>query len=61
MTKVVVVVKDGRVEAAYCRNKNVEVEVLDFYDSGDESEYKDKERRLDAVESSKTYKDAIIW
>ena len=30
MTNVVIVVKDGRVEQAYCRNKNVEVEVLDM-------------------------------
>lgn len=30
MTNVVVVVKDGRVEQVYCRNKNIEIEIFDM-------------------------------
>ena len=58
MTKVIVVVKDGMVTSVYTRNKNVEVEVLDFdSQSFEDDEIKALRKRLDDIEKSKTYKD----
>jgi hypothetical protein len=58
MSKVIVVVNRGRVESVYARNKDIEVEVLDM-DSMDPDEIKDREKRLKAVENSKSYKDIL--
>ena len=58
MTNVVVVVKDGRVEQAYCRNKNVEVEVLDM-DTQDIDNLEQKELRLKQIQNTKSYKELL--
>ena len=58
MTKVIVVVKGGMVTSVYTRNKNIEVEILDFdTQSFEDDELKEMRKRLDAIEKSKTYKD----
>lgn len=58
MTKVIVVVKGGMITNVYTRNKNVEVEILDFdSDCNDDAEIKALHKRLDAIENSETYKD----
>lgn len=63
MTNVVIVVEDGRVTDVYCRNKNVQVEVIDLdvdpCDDEEERELRAKERRIEQIENSKTYKN--IW
>lgn len=58
MTNVVVVVKDGRVEQVYCRNKNIEVEILDM-DTQDIDDLKQIELRLKQIRSIKSYKELI--
>lgn len=58
MTNVVIVVKDGMVQEVLCRNKNVEVELLDL----DEQEIellKEKEQRYKKLNQSKSYKDIL--
>ena len=58
MTKVIVVVKGGMVTSVYTRNKNIEVEILDFdTQSFEDDKLKEMRKRLDAIEKSKTYKD----
>ncbi|ADL36079.1 hypothetical protein bpr_II141 (plasmid) [Butyrivibrio proteoclasticus B316] len=58
MTKVIVVVEGGMVTSVYTRNKNIDVEVLDFdTQSFEDDELKEMRKRLDAIEKSKTYKD----
>ena len=58
MTKVIVVVEGGMVTSVYTRNKNIEVEILDFdTQSFEDDELKEMRKRLDAIEKSKTYKD----
>lgn len=58
MSKVIVVVKGGRVESVYTRNKDIEVEVLDL-DTQDESEEKESAKRLTQIKNSKSYKDIL--
>lgn len=58
MTNVVVVVRDGRVEQVYCRNKNVEVEILDM-DTQDIDDLEQIEWRLKQIQSTKSYKELI--
>ena len=58
MTNVVIVVKDGRVEQAYCRNKNVEVEVLDM-DTQDIDDLEQIEWRLKQIQNAKSYKELL--
>ena len=58
MTNVVIVVKDGRVEQAYCRNKNVEVEVLDM-DTQDIDDLEQREWRLKQIQNAKSYKELL--
>ena len=61
MTKVIVVVEGGMVTNVYTRNKNIDVEVLDFdRQSFEDGELKEMRKRLDIIEKSKTYKD-IRW
>lgn len=55
MTNVVIVVKDGRVEQAYARNKNIEVEVLDM-DTQDIDDLQQLEWRFKRIETAKSYK-----
>ena len=59
MTNVVIVVKDGRVEQAYCRNKNVEVEVLDM-DTQDIDDLEQREWRLKQIQNA-ICGDAVLW
>ena len=58
MTNVVIVVKDGRVEQAYCRSKNVEVEVLDM-DTQDIDDLEQREWRLKQIQNAKSYKELL--
>ena len=58
MAKVVIVVKDGRVEQAYCRNKNVEVEVLDM-DTQDIDDLEQRECRLKQIQNAKSYNELL--
>ena len=58
MTNVVIVVKDGRVEQAYCRSKNVEVEVLDM-DTQDIDDLGQREWRLKQIQNAKSYKELL--
>ena len=58
MTNVVVVVKDGRVEQVYCRNKNIEVEILDM-DTQDIDDLEQLKWRLKQIQSTKYYKELI--
>lgn len=58
MTNVIIVVKDGRVEEVFCRNKNVEVEVLDM-DTQDPDELKERTARYENIRKSKSYKDIL--
>ena len=59
MTNVVIVVRDGRVESVYSRNKNIDIELLDL-DTQDLDEREELEKRLSAIENSKTYKDILF-
>ena len=58
MTKVIIVVQNGLVESVYARNKDVEVELLDM-DVQDPDELKEREKRLVAVEKSKSYRNIL--
>lgn len=58
MTNVIIVVKNGMVQEVLCRNKNVEVELLDLDDQDIES-LKEKERRYKEIHRSKSYKDIL--
>ena len=58
MTKVVIVVHDGRVESVYTRNKNIEAEIIDL-DTQDPDERCELDKRLVAIETSKTYQDIL--
>lgn len=58
MTNVVIVVRDGRVESVYTRNKNIEIELLDL-DTQDLEERDVLEARLSIIENTKTYKDIL--
>jgi len=56
MSKVIIVVENGRVTNIYARNKNIECEVIDL-DTLDENDLKEKEQRLRDVSRSRSYKD----
>ena len=58
MTNVMIVVKDGSVEQAYCRNKNVEVEVLDM-DTQDIDDLEQREWRLKQIQNEKSYNELL--
>lgn len=58
MTNVVIVIKDGRVEQAYCRSKNIEVEVLDM-DTQDIDDLEQKKWRLNQIQKAKSYKELL--
>ena len=58
MTNVVIVVKDGRVEQAYCINKNMEVEVLDM-DTQDIDDLEQREWRRKQIQNAKSYKELL--
>ena len=58
MTKVIIVVQNGLVESVYARNKDVEVGLLDM-DAQDPDELKKREKRLAAVEKSKSYRNIL--
>lgn len=54
-TNVVIVVEDGMVIEVLCRNKNVQVEVIDL-DTTDSEELKEKDKRIEALHKCKSYK-----
>ena len=58
VTNVVIVVKDGRVEQAYCRSQNIEVEVLDM-DTQDIDDLEQREWRLKQIQNVKSYKELL--
>ncbi len=58
MTKVIVVVQGGMVQEVFCRNKNVEIEVLDL-DEQNLEELKEKEQKYGKIQKSKSYKNIL--
>lgn len=58
MTKVAIVVKDGRVQEVLTRNKNIEIELLDL-DDQDIENLKIKEKRYEKIQMSKSYKNIL--
>ena len=58
MTNIAIVIRNGRVESVYTRNKKIEIEVLDL-DTQDYNEKKVLKHRLSQIENSKTYKDIL--
>ena len=57
MTNVVVVVEGGVVRRILTRNRSIQIEVIDLDTGDDDKEYRKNEKRLNAIENSKTYKD----
>lgn len=58
MTKVVIIVKNGLIEQVYCRNKNIEVEILDM-DTQDLDTCKEREQRLKQIKKANSYKELL--
>lgn len=58
MTNVVIVIKNGMIEQAYSRNKNVEVEILDM-DTQNADDLAFREYRLKQIENAKSYKELL--
>ncbi len=58
MTNVVIVVRNGMIEQAYSRNKNVEVEVLDM-DTQNEDDLTFRNYRLKQIENAKSYRELL--
>lgn len=58
MTKVIIVVKDGMVQEVFCRNKNVEAELLDLDEQNIEN-LREKKKRYEEIQRSKSYKDIL--
>lgn len=59
MSKVIVVTKDGFLEEIYCRNKNIEIELIDIGNESpgfDEKEYKRNVKRYAEINKSESYK-----
>lgn len=56
MTKVIITVKDGMVQEVFCRNQDIDIEILDF-DTLDPDELKEKETRYKQILQSKSYRD----
>lgn len=56
MTKVIITVRGGMIQEVFCRNKNIDVEVLDF-DTQDPDELEERETRYKQILKSKSYKD----
>ena len=57
MTKVIIIVSGGIVQDVYARNKNIEVEVIDFDEAMTNPEYgKRADKRWEEIKNSKTYK-----
>lgn len=56
MTKVIITVKGGMVQEVFCRNKDIDIEILDF-DTQDPDELKEKETRYKQILNSKSYRD----
>ena len=56
MSKVIITVKNGRIQEVFCRNKNIEVEILDF-DIQNLDDLKEMEYRYYQILRSKSYKD----
>lgn len=60
MTKVIIEVSGGVVQGVYCRNKNIEVELVDWDNARDDEEYeKECKNIMRNVDKSKTYKDIL--
>lgn len=58
MTNVVIVVKNGMIEQAYSRNKNVEVEIIDM-DTQNADDLTFRKYRLKQIENAKSYKELL--
>ncbi len=58
MTNIVIVVKDGMVQEVFCRNKNIEVELLDL-DEQNIEDLREKEKRYEEIQKAKSYKDIL--
>ena len=58
MTNVVIVIKNGMIEQAYSRNKNVEVEIIDM-DTQNADDLTFRKYRLKQIENAKSYKELL--
>ena len=58
MTKIVIMVKDGIVQEVLCRNKNIEVEVLDL-DTQDAQSLISIHKRYNELNKCKSYKNIL--
>ena len=57
MTKVIIEVQGGIVQTVHARNKNIEVEVIDWDNAEQDEEYERwAKKRYKQIENSKTYK-----
>lgn len=60
MTKVIVEVSGGVVQAVYARNKNIEIELVDWDNAAADPEYAEQCRQImKNVSKSKTYTDIL--
>ena len=58
MTNVVVIIKDVAIQEILCRNKNVQIEVLDL-DTQDMDDLEQRAWRLNQIHKCKSYKNII--
>lgn len=58
MSKVIITVKDGRVQEVFSRNKDIEVEVIDF-DTQNLDELNSAEKRYKQISEAKSYKNIL--
>lgn len=58
MTSVVIIKENGKVQGVFCRNKNVEAEVLDF-DIDDKAKLSEYKKRRRQVMKAATYNDIL--
>ena len=57
MSKIIIDVRGGLVQAVFARRKDLEVEVIDWDAAEDDEEYAKKaEKRWKQIENAKTYK-----
>ena len=60
MTKVIIEVSGGVVQAVYTRNKNIEIELVDWDNAAADPEYEQEcESVMERISKSKQYKDIL--
>ncbi len=58
-SNIIITVRDGMVEEVLCNKKNVSVEIFDF-DTQDDDELDELNKRYDEVINDKSYKDILL-